>query len=242
MIRVAAWTHVGLVRTRNEDAVALPGVVLAGVPPFPVSVDLPVKDGSAPPLTLAAIDGMGGHAGGVEASRLIALQLAETSGEITEALAAINDAVYDEMERRPELTAMGATVAGIQVRIGEATVFNVGDARVYVHEGGYSRVVSTDDRGAGASNVITQSLGGTPQRTRINVHTSVVDLSAPVRFLICTDGLSEYVKHENIQGALDTPDLRNTAWQLVNLAYQAGAPDNVSVVVADWSPPADESA
>lgn len=54
------------------------------------------------------------------------------------------------------------------------------------------------------------------------------------RVLLCSDGLSDYVADAAIHGALVSyPDRQHCGEQLVKLAHQAGAPDNVTVVVSD---------
>ncbi len=236
MITIAAWTHLGLVRARNEDAIALPGTIVRGSPPSPVAVRSAMpKDGSGACI-LAVIDGMGGHAGGAEASLLAALRLSETRDDIEQALAAVNAAMYDEMEQRPELRGMGATVAGIQIKADAIDVFNVGDARAYTHTDGYATLASVDDRSESGSGEITQSLGGTFERTTLTVHRRQIEIESPLRVLLCSDGLSEYVPFGEIQESLDIPDATAAVGQLIALALGAGGPDNVSVVVADLSP------
>ncbi len=236
MITVAAWTHVGLVRSRNEDAIALPGTIVRGSPPGPISVRSAVPKHGEGGYTMAVIDGMGGHAGGGAASLLAALHLSEVRDDVDQALAAINAEMYDEMDRRPELRSMGATVAGVQVTAECIDVFNVGDARAYTHADGYTTLASVDDRSDSGSGEITQSLGGTPERTTLAVHRRQIEFAHPLRVLLCSDGLSEYVPFGQIQDTLDIPDATATAGQLVALALGAGAPDNVSVVIADLSP------
>jgi len=236
MIRIAAWTHTGLVRSRNEDAIALPGTIVRGSPPGPISVRSAVPKDGAGSYTIAVIDGMGGHAGGAEASLLAALRLSEVRDDIEQALAAVNAEMYDEMDRRPELRGMGATVAGIEVTAETVGVFNVGDARTYTHADGYSTLVSTDDRSESGSSEITQSLGGTLKRSTLAVHRRTIDFARPLRVLLCSDGLSKYVPFSEIQDALDIPDATASVGRLVALALGAGGPDNVSVVVIDLCP------
>lgn len=247
-VTVAAWTHVGLVRRRNEDAIALPGVVVTGQPLRPVVTAVPVPSGlpALPPEPqspipaatgggplVAVVDGMGGHVGGAEASTLAAGRLAHTSEDAEAALARVNAELYDEMDRRPELRSMGATIAGVQVTPTDFDVFNVGDARVYQHVEGYSVLVSVDDRSASGSGELTQSLGGVAQRTQVSVHRVPVPRERPLRLLLCSDGLSEHVEFKELQDALDGDPVR-VVEHLVDLALRAGAPDNVSVVLLDW--------
>jgi protein phosphatase len=54
------------------------------------------------------------------------------------------------------------------------------------------------------------------------------------RFLLCSDGLSDYVADGAIEETLlSVRDPQHCAEALVKLALQAGAPDNVTVLVAD---------
>jgi serine/threonine protein phosphatase PrpC len=236
MISIAAWTHVGLVRSRNEDAIALPGTVVRGSPPAPIAVRSAAPKHGAGRFTIAAIDGMGGHVGGADASLLAALHISEVRDDIEQSLTAVNTKMYDEMDRNPELRGMGATVAGIQISAETVDVFNVGDARAYIHEDGYTTLASVDDRSESGSGEITQSLGGTLERTTLAVHRREIEFVRPLRVLLCSDGLSEYVPFGEIQDSLDVPDPTAAAGQLVVLALDAGGPDNVSVVVVDLSP------
>jgi protein phosphatase len=57
------------------------------------------------------------------------------------------------------------------------------------------------------------------------------------RYLLCSDGLSDYVQHGAIERALREQDDREAAaGALIELALDAGAPDNVTVIVADVVP------
>jgi protein phosphatase len=54
------------------------------------------------------------------------------------------------------------------------------------------------------------------------------------RYVLCSDGLSDVVDDEAIADALASePDVAQCARLLVQLALAAGAPDNVTVIVAD---------
>jgi PPM family protein phosphatase len=159
-----------------------------------------------------------------------------TTGPIEQALTAINRDLYDEMDQKPTLRTMGATVAGVQVTPTSIEVFNVGDARVYQHIGGYTTLISIDDRSKTGNGEITQSLGGTSNRTSVTVHLRTISLDKPHRILLCTDGLSEFVSFSVIQETLDEQNPEVTVRRLVSLALAAGAPDNVTAVVLDVTP------
>ena len=231
MITATAMTHVGLVRERNEDSLVLPGLVSFGSLPGPLAVRYPP---SAGPLTFAVVDGMGGHRGGQVASRLVAQHLADnaTAGAV-EVLADANRLLYAEMQRTPHLTGMGATIAGALLASGTATIFNVGDARVYQFCGDYLMLLSTDDRVRPGSNVVTQSLGGSDRPANIEPHIREISLGDEQRLLICSDGLSEAVDFSSIETVLAEMSTEKATVTLLQAALQAGAADNVSLIILD---------
>jgi len=54
------------------------------------------------------------------------------------------------------------------------------------------------------------------------------------RYLLCSDGLSDFVSDEAIEHTLlNCPDPQLCAERLVRLALRAGGPDNVTVIVSD---------
>lgn len=234
MIVGAAWTHVGRVRSRNEDVVVLPGILLTGSPVSPVGFSITDDDVAAGGRAIAVVDGMGGHAGGQHAARLAGLPL---TGLVTDPVALrheVHDGLYDEMRCKPELTAMGATIAGVALAADTVVAFNVGDARAYVQTDGFSSLLSVDDRRDDGSNVLTAALGGTSKRVGLDVHVRTVEVVAGDRFLLCSDGLWEVVSFQAIQTELGSGGTAlDAVHRLVDAAVDAGAPDNVSVVVFD---------
>ena len=216
MIEIGAWTTPGPNRVRNEDAVALPGVLITGAPPAPVRMQLLNHPGA---LMIAVVDGMGGQIGGQEAAHLIGSGVADAGATNCEDLLhVLNGKLYDEMLLRPALEAMGATVVAVEIAQTYVDFCNVGDARGYTHTNGYSTVVTTEDRRVPESNEVTQSLGGLTARTDVFVHRTRIDASVPLRMLLCSDGLSDAVQFSFIQEALDQPDVVQCCTDLMQLA------------------------
>jgi PPM family protein phosphatase len=223
-------THSGLARSGNEDSVLMPGFCSTGLSAEPATF----RSGANPAL-YAVIDGMGGHAGGRHASRSVAFYLAEHStADIAPLLDGANRMLYDQMKRNPELTGMGATVAGVAFTDAQVTAFNVGDARAYQYADGYLMLLTTDDRPSPTSHSVTQSLGGADRLTAITPH--VVGLE-PLRFhdrlLVCSDGLTEVVAFDDISAALSEPDPAQSASLLLQKALHGGAPDNVTFILIE---------
>jgi protein phosphatase len=242
IIKVAALTHRGAVRDRNEDTIALGRVLLVGDMNTPVLAEV---DGETRMLIVA--DGMGGHARGELASRT-ALEAILDCGRPQdilawrEALLFANDRLYDLMRVRPEALGLGTTVVGVAFCADTLIHFNVGDSRAYRHSRGILEQISHDDvpsapRGPEprrASHQITQSLGGRLARTRIVPHvSSALPLRPSETILLCSDGLTDMLSDATIREVLDEgaePSL--SACQLMNAALQAGGHDNISVVIA----------
>jgi serine/threonine protein phosphatase PrpC len=229
----AAVTDVGLRRAHNEDS------YLASAPLFVVA------------------DGMGGHTAGDVASDAVVRRMGEIpAGEwlrpedVEEALRRATEDIAVAAEGT-EL-GVGTTVTGafLSLRDGvpEFTVFNVGDSRVYLHEGGELQQVTVDHsvvqemvdagllRAEDAedhpdSNVITRAVGfdvdARPDYWR-------VPLRAGQRLLVCSDGLTKELRPARIAELLESvPGAARTASALVRAAVEAGGRDNVTVVVVD---------
>jgi serine/threonine protein phosphatase PrpC len=69
----------------------------------------------------------------------------------------------------------------------------------------------------------------------------VYDVKAKDRFLLCSDGLSSAIDEKEIKAGMKIKDRENAVTYLIDAAYAAGAPDNVTVLLADVDPSAQSS-
>lgn len=235
-LRTAARTHEGLVRENNEDS------YFVG------------------PRLLVVADGMGGHAAGEVASRITADQFAaldEVGGddELTHALAEATEAATAEIARRvehdPDLEGMGTTLTAVLFGTRRIAVANIGDSRAYLYQRDRGKLtqlthddsfvqmmVENGDITADQAqhhpyrNIVLKSVNGkavTPRFTTLmRIHGD--------RYLLCSDGLTDYVDTADVTAALDIDDIDAAADRLIALALEAGAPDNVTIVLADLIP------
>jgi serine/threonine protein phosphatase PrpC len=75
----------------------------------------------------------------------------------------------------------------------------------------------------------------------VSAQVSVWDAVPGDRYLLCSDGLSDYVSFELIEQTLiDTRDPGRAIDQLIDLTLGAGAPDNVTCVIGDIVPGTDD--
>jgi protein phosphatase len=235
LLRAAAVTHLGLVRSNNEDA-AYAGRRL-----------------------LAVADGIGGAPAGELASEIVirALTGLDQGPEPQAPLAALGAALTEANREIGESTAgdltrqgMGTTLTALLLSGERMALLHVGDSRGYLLRGGtLSRLTRDDtfvqalvDRGMLSAadarthpqrSIITQAVQGGDFEPTGALLTPLPD----DRYLLCSDGLSDYVSDEQIAAALAQPaDPQHCAERLIELALDAGAPDNVTVVVCDVVP------
>ena len=242
-VRYAARTDVGLVRSRNEDS------------------------GYAGPHLLAVADGMGGHAGGNVASSLVLARLAPLDGDshgaddalelLADTVAEANRSLARAMDRDSGLHGMGTTLTAL-MRCGSTglALVHIGDSRAYLLRDGrftqitsdHSFVQSLVDAGRISEaeaehhpqrSLVTRVLTGAPED---EPDLSMRQARLGDRYLICSDGLSDYVGRDTIEEVVRAGDSPNdTASRLVDLALRAGAPDNVTCVVGDMVDASDGS-
>ncbi len=231
VLRYAARSDRGLVRSNNQDS------VYAG------------------PRLLAVADGMGGHAAGEVASKVVIASLAHVDddepgddllGKLRDAVAAGNGAISELVTSDPDLEGMGTTLTAILFAGNRLGLVHIGDSRAYLlREGTFAQITHDDtfvqsliDEGR-----ITPDEAAThPQRSLLlraltghDFEPSLTVREARVgdRFLLCSDGLSGVVSLETLDEAIRIPDPQACADRMIELALKGGGPDNVTVIVAD---------
>lgn len=232
----AGWTDTGKVRAVNQDAYYI--------------------DPQGRFFIVA--DGMGGHAGGQEASQ-IATQTIQTYLEthwqsshpspelLNNAFLAANNAILQDQQEHPERADMGTTAVIILFRDpDEPWCGNIGDSRLYRMREQVLEQISQDQTWV-AQAVANQLL--TPEDARIHpwrhilsqclgradlidIEIIPVDVQPGDYFLLCSDGLTEELADEQIADSLKSlEDCQTTTKELVEAAKAEGGRDNITVVV-----------
>ena len=232
-LRYAAKSDVGLVRKGNEDS------------------------GYVGPRLLLVADGMGGHAAGELASSLAIATVADldihppTNTDVLTALAEaideVGEAIGELIAEDPELTGMGTTITGLYWLGGRIAVVHVGDSRAYLLRDGELAQLTHDHTYVqtliDSGRITEEEAAVHPRRSLlmraldgmnpVEADLSVREARAGDRFLLCSDGLSGVVTDAEIASALSRGEPTGVVTRLVDLALERGAPDNVTVVVAD---------
>lgn len=232
----AARSEIGFQRRGNEDA------------------------GWAGENLLVVADGMGGHVAGEVASAVAVASVApldgrvdptlaerEASALLASALSEAEDRIRAMIDADPELQGMGTTITALLLHGDRVHLLHVGDSRAYRLRAGVLEQLTHDhtviqellDRGEiteaeaeihPSRAMMTQALMGTRilDPLRIALDTQVGD-----RYLLCSDGLSGVISIEQMRLGLAARDPQDAVNTLVALAHDAGAPDNVTAIVAD---------
>ncbi|GAA1967405.1 PP2C family protein-serine/threonine phosphatase [Agromyces allii] len=220
---VVVATHRGLVRDHNEDAIGIAGWSIQGETPSIVDLLLDIDA----PKELVIADGLGGHLAGEIASRVAVESFFSAEGTLEDRIGAADEALHGVGISDPRSFGLATTIAGVQVHPDRRmTVFNVGDSRVYRLVDGLFGMLSEDDRHQDGG--VTQVLGG-ELRMVVEPHIFETDLADDI-LLICSDGLTTVLDDDAIAEVLALP-LREAAAELVNRTLEAGAPDNVTLIL-----------
>jgi len=231
----AAVSNVGKIRANNQDS------------------------GYAGHFLFVVADGMGGHAGGDVASSITTRRIIDADKAyptpqdaevaLQSALLAANAQIGEAVFEHPELTGMGTTVSSMVVQGDQVVIAHIGDSRIYLFRDGELAQITTDhtfvqrlvDSGRITEaeamvhprrSVLMRVLGDVESAPEID--TSILTTLPGDRWMICSDGLSGVVAHSVIADALASPaDAQAVAERLVKESLDAGAPDNVTVVVVD---------
>lgn len=255
-VRAVSSTHVGRVRSTNEDACT---VVDLDHATFAQPGSLGRFDVGDKGILLAVSDGMGGAQDGEVASRItieaLASALLESPGTIDggsvleHAVRVAHRAVWDESCRDGQSgrSRMGATLTAAVVRGSRLAIAQVGDSRAYLVRSGTITQLTTDqtmiqsliDKGllkpedAESSpfrNILTQAMG---HQEDVAITMSEIELRDRDCVLVCSDGLTNELTDEEIRDAiLQSIRLDVAARRLVELANARGGRDNVTVVLA----------
>jgi protein phosphatase len=214
---------------------------------------------------LAVTDGMGGALAGEVASRLAVecvrdrmLELQASSyyakfpfhERLRFSIELANVYIYQMSLKRPECQGMGATFTAVGLFGGNAYFAQVGDSRAYVIRGKEVKQVTRDQSLVGQlvqaghiteeeaekhtyKNVILQALGAAPN---LNVAVDELKLRDMDIVMLCSDGLSNKVRSDEMQRIIDKSDsLKEACEALINLANRRGGEDNITALVAQFA-------
>ena len=241
-IVLTAASRVGCVRSNNEDMVlAYNKFVRSEV----YQTELMTENIDR--FVIAVADGMGGHNSGeiASADTLENLQFfindlpkSLSSVEFNEMiivwLDSVNKMIASKGHVDPSMSDMGTTLVGIIYYNEKYYWINCGDSRLYRYRNGQLSQLSTDhslntmNGEKKHSNIITNCIGAGCKTSYIDMYEFTDDFLEGDVYLLCSDGLNDMVKDEEIAHLLSEGANAN---QLCEAAIIAGGFDNVSACV-----------
>ena len=156
-----------------------------------------------------------------------------------------SSAIFEASWNKPELRGMGTTLTAVLVHGGRAHMVHAGDSRCYMFRDGQLKQLSDDHswiaeqlrsgqiseaeaKSSKFRHVITKSIGF---ERDIEADMKSVPVSAGDCFLLCSDGMSNYIEHGELERIVAMTWYRRLPEALIDLANQRGGDDNITVVV-----------
>ena len=247
-VEVASLTDVGCQRENNEDSYLYWE---------PASDEEFQRKGR-----LAVIaDGMGGHEGGQEASRLAVETVRQVYDQsvgdnpqaaLVESFGAAHAQIQNYAERHPAFQGMGTTCTALVLRGRQLYFAHVGDSRLYLVRGARvlrltrdhsyvgrlveSGIVRAEDAERHPQRHILTAALGAGRELAVDGADQGLALQEGDDLLLCTDGLWSMVTEEELETAVSANAPAECCAALVNLARQRGGPDNITVQVLRVGP------
>jgi PPM family protein phosphatase len=229
-LRFSVQSQVG-VRSHNEDA------AYAG------------------PRLLALADGVGGHAAGEVAASLAITELLELDkhpasrdllADLRTSFQQANSAILQRVATERETFGMATTLTALLFDGDRAALGHIGDSRAYLWRDGSMQQITHDDTMVQSlvdvgritpdeawrhpqRNLVTKVLTGDPIEPSFEVR----GVDPGDRYLICSDGVSDYVPIHEIASVLSMDDPLRAPQELIRRALSNGGGDNVTCIVAD---------
>ncbi|MDB9445189.1 Stp1/IreP family PP2C-type Ser/Thr phosphatase [Anabaena sp. CS-542/02] len=203
-------------------------------------------------------DGMGGHAGGEEASRIATEEITgfllsqwnsdePTSKLLENALWQANKAILEDQQQHPQRSDMGTTAVVVIFRPSDSPwCGHVGDSRLYRFRESQLQQVTEDHtwvaRAIKFGDITEEEARSHPYRHVLSrclgrkdlhqVDVQPLDVQLGDRLLICSDGLTEELNNQQIADHLrHSPELKTASHGLITAAKHQGGHDNITVVM-----------
>ena len=240
-IEYSGASDIGMIRTENQDS-------FGKFPPD--NLDIYSDKGQ---LFIVA-DGIGGHAGGKEASSLAVETISnayfnslsdETGVALRIAIEAANTAIHQKAQNSEKFGRMGTTCTSMVIKNNAAAIGQVGDSKVYrieknkieqltmehtqLNEMLKEKILTEEEaKNYPSKSALSRALG-----MEEKVKADIID-DIPLKhgqiFVLCTDGLSK-VNKEEILNIVTQNSPEDSCVKLINLANERGGKDNVTVQV-----------
>ena len=164
---------------------------------------------------------------------------------LRQAVVEANRHIYETAMANPELAGMGTTLTALLFSDSYVHLSHVGDSRAYLYRDGRARQLTEDHswiqeqvraglispeeaKESRFRNIITRSVGFEPS---VEPDLAGIAVQAGDCFVLCSDGLSNYLTLDELGQVLTGHFYRDVAKVFVDLANERGGDDNVTCLV-----------
>jgi protein phosphatase len=250
---IAQLSHPGMVRAHNEDAIFVDGV--AGLAVLADGMGGYSAGEVASGIAVSVISGglLPELKSGRELSKVdVASGLTHAAQLLQQQIAAANKGIYEAAQLRPECAGMGTTLVAAVFCGSRVSIGHIGDSRCYRLRGDKFEQLTHDH------SLLQEQIDSgilTPEQAKYSLNKNLVTRALGIEaivpadiveyrveandiYLLCSDGLTDMVEPEVVQGIVDEKrlDLALAAAELIDVANQNGGRDNISVVLVRVPP------
>jgi len=189
-------------------------------------------------------DGLGGHANGEVASRMVCDALADVVPDssfeqmieiVRQRVGDVNEQLVRAANRPVNAVHSGSTVVTLLARGSACAILWAGDSRAYRWRKGGLEQLTRDHslaalEGLSDSNAITRAVGG---EATLDLDLVRDRVEPGDRFLLCSDGLTKTVSKEQLADWMAHEDIAQAVDGMIKATLAAGAPDNVTALVVE---------
>ncbi|MGH7884774.1 MAG: Stp1/IreP family PP2C-type Ser/Thr phosphatase [Thermodesulfobacteriota bacterium] len=233
-------SDIGKVRRRNEDAF--------------LEKFLKTEKGSKAVAMIVA-DGMGGHkAGDVASSKVISVfeqnldieNLHSIEQQLKNSIIEANNSIINMSISKDEFKGMGTTCTAMILADEKCFIAHVGDSRAYLvrkktikqltkdhtvaeHMVSFGMMTEEEAKLSPKRNVLMRAIG-INEELEIDI-LSPIDIEYNDIFILCSDGLIEYLEEEEIKNIASEHDPETACNKMIETANSRGGHDNITVQI-----------
>ena len=210
---------------------------------------------------LIVLDGMGGHSGGFEASRIACKAMMKhfesTCSDSVDPQEFLRESIYKGHKailafasKNPKMTGMGTTVVCALLHKGKCWIAHVGDSRAHivrdntlyqltidhtcVHQLALTGDLSLEEmENHPMSHILDRSMGS-EEPLEVEVYPHPISLQYGDRLLLSSDGFLQYVNDKDITEFLQVPNIEQAGQTCINTSLKRGGSDNITVALLDF--------
>lgn len=231
-------SHIGRRRSMNQDNFICNGQYIASEEDsikFPLEGCMTVHA----PLFFGVFDGMGGEECGEIASLIAAQQAAKTvigkhpTDDFLKYCTEANEKICQYAQDH-DIGSMGTTAAMLAFAKSGIVLCNIGDSKIFHFSEGVMEQISLDHvvlSAYGTKPPLSQNLGIPSDELLIEPYIACGKYHPEDIYLICSDGLTDMVKSDEIEEVLADMPFEKVTQTLLDKALVNGGRDNITIIV-----------